>query len=145
MNYSDINLTIQDSDNGKELVFSIRFQFCYKFVITTDWKERLRHPEALKEPDRMIMSPGVSVPMKHIYTKFIKRLPMADVHPLTGPLDRLTLIGAIIAVATLWTTLWEPWKDLATSLSISVGLYVSVFLAPLVIVLVLVMWWVHTH
>ena len=70
---------------------------------------------------------------------------MADAHPLEGVLERLTLIGAIIAVATLWSTIWTPWKDLAASVGLSVGWTVFIFLGPLVIVLILSMWWVHTH
>ena len=70
---------------------------------------------------------------------------MADVHPLEGVLERLTLIGAIIAVAALWNTLWSPWKDLSASLGLSVAWEVFVFLGPLVIVLILVMWWINTH
>jgi hypothetical protein len=70
---------------------------------------------------------------------------MAEGHPLEGVLDRLTVIGVIIAVATLWNTLWTPWKDIASSLGLSVGWYVFIFLGPLVIILVLSMWWVHTQ
>jgi len=70
---------------------------------------------------------------------------MAEPHPLESPLERLTLIAAIIAVAALWNTLWNPWKDLAASLGLSVGWEVFIFLGPLVIVLVLVMWWINTH
>jgi hypothetical protein len=70
---------------------------------------------------------------------------MAEAHPLEGVLDRLTIIGAIIAVATLWNTLWAPWRDLASYINLSVGWTVFIFLGPLVIVLVLSMWWVHTH
>lgn len=70
---------------------------------------------------------------------------MAEGHPLESLVDRLTIIGAIIAVATLWGTLWNPWKDLASSVGLSVGWYVFIFLGPLVIVLVLSLWWVNTH
>jgi hypothetical protein len=70
---------------------------------------------------------------------------MADVHPLEGVLERLTIIGAIIAVATLWNTLWTPWRELAASVGLSVAWTVFIFLGPLVIVLILSMWWVHTH
>ena len=70
---------------------------------------------------------------------------MADAHPLESVLDRLTVIGAIIAVATLWSTLWSPWKDLSASLGLSIGWEVFIFLGPLVIVLLLSMWWVNTH
>ena len=70
---------------------------------------------------------------------------MADAHPLESVLDRLTVIGAIIAVATLWSTLWSPWKDLSSSLGLSIGWEVFIFLGPLVIVLLLSMWWVNTH
>jgi hypothetical protein len=70
---------------------------------------------------------------------------MADAHPLENLVDRLSVIGAVIAVAVLWETLWNPWKDLAASLGISVGWEVFIFLGPLVIVLILVLWWVNTH
>ncbi|MDD1669484.1 MAG: hypothetical protein LUO97_06745 [Methanomicrobiales archaeon] len=70
---------------------------------------------------------------------------MADGHPLENVLDRLTIIGAIIAVATLWNTLWNPWRDLASYISLSVAWTVFIFLGPLVVVLILSMWWVHTH
>jgi hypothetical protein len=70
---------------------------------------------------------------------------MAERHPLEGVLDRLTIIGAIIAVATLWNTLWNPWKDIASSVGLSIGWEVFIFLGPLVIILVLSMWWVHTQ
>ncbi|MGE5831930.1 MAG: hypothetical protein ACM3X8_03340 [Methanomicrobiales archaeon] len=70
---------------------------------------------------------------------------MPDAHPLADSLDRLTIIGAIIAVASLWSTLYNPWKDLASSLGLSVAWFVFIFLGPLVIVLILSMWWVHTH
>ena len=70
---------------------------------------------------------------------------MADAHPLEAVLEKLTLIGAIIAVAALWNTLWNPWKDLASSMGLSVGWEVFIFLGPLVIVLILVMWWMNTH
>ena len=70
---------------------------------------------------------------------------MPDVHPLAGSLDRLTLIGAVIAVATLWNTLWTPWKDISMSMGLSIGWEVFIFLGPLVIVLILSLWWVHTH
>ena len=70
---------------------------------------------------------------------------MADAHPLEGVLERLTIIGVIIAVATLWNTLWNPWKDLAGSMGLSIGWVVFIFLGPLVIVLVLSMWWIHTN
>ena len=70
---------------------------------------------------------------------------MAEKHPLEGSLDRLTIIGAIIAVATLWNTLWNPWKDLASSLGLPLGWVAFIFLGPLVIVLVLSMYWVGTH
>lgn len=69
---------------------------------------------------------------------------MADAHPLESVLERLTIIGVIIAVATLWETLWNPWKDLALSLGLSIAWVVFIFLGPLVIVLILSMWWVHT-
>jgi hypothetical protein len=70
---------------------------------------------------------------------------MAEVHPLEQLVDRMTVIGAIIAVAVLWGTLWNPWKDLASSVGISVGMEVFIFLGPLVIVLILSLWWVNTH
>ena len=67
---------------------------------------------------------------------------MAEVHPLEKLVDRLTVIGAIIAVATLWNTLWTPWKEISTSLGLSIGWEVFIFLGPLVIILVLSLWWV---
>jgi len=70
---------------------------------------------------------------------------MAEPHPLENVLDRLTIIGAIIAVATLWNTLWNPWKDISASLGLSVGWVVFIFLGPLVIILILSMWWVNTN
>jgi hypothetical protein len=70
---------------------------------------------------------------------------MPEAHPLEKSVDRLTVIGAIIAVATLWSTLWNPWKDLASSLGLSVGWEVFIFLGPLVIVLIASMWWIATH
>lgn len=70
---------------------------------------------------------------------------MAETHPLEQLVDRMTVIGAIIAVAVLWGTLWNPWKDLASSMGISVGMEVFIFLGPLVIVLILSLWWVNTH
>jgi len=70
---------------------------------------------------------------------------MAEAHPLEQLVDRMTVIGAIIAVAVLWGTLWNPWKDLASSMGISIGWEVFIFLGPLVIVLILSLWWVNTH
>ncbi len=70
---------------------------------------------------------------------------MADAHPLESLLDRLTVIGAVIAIGVLWDTLWDPWKELAASMGISIGWEVFIFLGPLVIVLILSLWWVHTH
>jgi hypothetical protein len=72
-----------------------------------------------------------------------KGLPMPEV--LESLLDRLSVIGAVIAVAVLWGTLWNPWKDIALSVGLSVGWTVFIFLGPLVIVLILSLWWVHTH
>jgi len=69
---------------------------------------------------------------------------MADA-PMESLVDRLTLIGAVIAVAVLWNTLWNPWHELASSLGLSTGWEVFIFLGPLVIVLILSLWWVHTH
>jgi hypothetical protein len=74
-----------------------------------------------------------------------KGLTMAEPHPLENVLERLTVIGAIIAVATLWNTLWSPWKDLAASLGLSTGWEVFIFLGPLVIVLILALWWVQSQ
>ena len=70
---------------------------------------------------------------------------MAEPNPLQQQIDRLTIIGAVIAVAVLWNTLWNPWKDLAASMGLSIAWEVFVFLGPLVIVLILSLWWVHTH
>lgn len=70
---------------------------------------------------------------------------MADANPMESYADRLTLIGAVIAVAVLWNTLWGPWQALSSSLGLSVGWEVFIFLGPLVIVLILSLWWVHTH
>ncbi|HMA04665.1 MAG TPA: hypothetical protein VKO45_01935 [Methanomicrobiales archaeon] len=70
---------------------------------------------------------------------------MPDAHPLESSLDRLAIIGAVIAVASLWSTLYNPWKDLASSLGLSVAWYVFIFLGPLVIVLILSLWWINTH
>jgi hypothetical protein len=72
-----------------------------------------------------------------------KGIPMPE--GLESLIDRLSVIGAVIAVAVLWGTLWNPWKDLAMSMGLSVGWYVFIFLGPLVIVLILSLWWVHTH
>ncbi|MDD1666355.1 MAG: hypothetical protein LUQ23_02320 [Methanomicrobiales archaeon] len=68
-----------------------------------------------------------------------------DGHSLEEQMDRIAIIGAIIAVATLWNTLWNPWKDLAFSMGLSIGWEVFIFLGPLVIILILSMWWVATH
>jgi hypothetical protein len=70
---------------------------------------------------------------------------MAEAHPLESLVDRLSVIGAIIAVAVLWGTLWNPWKELASSMGLSIGWEVFIFLGPLVIVLILSLWWIHTH
>ena len=70
---------------------------------------------------------------------------MAEGNSLESLNDRLGLIGAVIAIAVLWNTLWNPWKDLAASLGLSVGWEVFIFLGPLVIVLILSLWWINTH
>jgi hypothetical protein len=70
---------------------------------------------------------------------------MAEAHPLESLVDRMTVIGSIIAIAVLWGTLWNPWKELATSMGISIGWEVFIFLGPLVIVLILSLWWINTH
>ncbi|MGA2934074.1 MAG: hypothetical protein ABSD81_02845 [Methanomicrobiales archaeon] len=70
---------------------------------------------------------------------------MTDTHPLENLVDRLTVIGAVIAVATLWNTLWTPWKEISASVGLSVGWEVFIFLGPLVIILLLSLWWVGTH
>ena len=70
---------------------------------------------------------------------------MADQHPLEALVDRLTVIGAVIAIGVLWNTLWNPWQELASSMKLSIGWEVFIFLGPLVIVLILSLWWVHTH
>jgi hypothetical protein len=70
---------------------------------------------------------------------------MAEAHPLESLVDRLSVIGAIIAVAVLWGTLWNPWKELASSMGLSIGWEIFIFLGPLVIVLILSLWWIHTH
>ncbi|HUK92646.1 MAG TPA: hypothetical protein VLU98_01270 [Methanomicrobiales archaeon] len=70
---------------------------------------------------------------------------MAETHPLENLVDRLTVIGAVIAVATLWNTLWAPWQEISSSLGLSTGWEVFIFLGPLVIILILSLWWVGTH
>lgn len=70
---------------------------------------------------------------------------MAERHPLEDLVDRISVIGAVIAVATLWSTIWSPWKDLASSLGVSIGWIVFIFLGPLVIILIISLWWVSTH
>jgi hypothetical protein len=70
---------------------------------------------------------------------------MAEAHPLESLVDRISVIGAIIAVGVLWGTLWNPWKELASSMGLSIGWEVFIFLGPLVIVLILSLWWIHTH
>jgi hypothetical protein len=70
---------------------------------------------------------------------------MAEGHPLESLVDRISVIGAIIAVAVLWGTLWNPWKELASSMGLSIGWEVFIFLGPLVIVLILSLWWIGTH
>jgi hypothetical protein len=93
--------------------------------------------------------PGGYTRIRFIYTTYIyqiyKGLIMAETHPLENVLDRLTVMGAIIAVATLWNTLWNPWKDIAASVGLSTGWEVFIFLGPLVIILVLSLWWVTTQ
>jgi len=70
---------------------------------------------------------------------------MPEPHPLEALVDRLSVIGAVIAIAVLWNTLWNPWKELASSVGISISWEVIIFLGPLVIVLILSLWWVNTH
>jgi len=70
---------------------------------------------------------------------------MAEPHPLEALVDRLSVIGSVIAIAVLWNTLWNPWETLSSSMGIAVGWTVFIFLGPLVIVLILSMWWVGTH
>ena len=70
---------------------------------------------------------------------------MAEAHPLESLVDRLTVIGAVIAIAVLWNTLWAPWNEISGTMGLSVGWEVFIFLGPLVIVLLLSLWWVNTH
>ena len=61
------------------------------------------------------------------------------------PYDRFTVIATIVAIAALYTSLWDPWKDFFTSIKVDVTVYVILFLIPLIIILYLLRDWIRTH
>jgi uncharacterized protein YebE (UPF0316 family) len=61
------------------------------------------------------------------------------------PVDRLTVIVTVVALAALWTSLWDPWKELAESFGWGIGVIVLIFFIPVVIALGWTLNWLRTH